>query len=167
MSHKEIGRLDAALAELRAGLHIDKEALDEALQEQPVQFDRAGALVAERTARRDRLKNELGLYDANLSAKLRGLKDKKWTEKGLAEAVERDSGHQELVDKHITASYYVAAFAAVQESYRQRGYMLRELANLWTAGYWQETSVTGTQADVERVDYRRMRKVLARTRLEG
>lgn len=142
-------QLDEELDELlKAGqkqLAIDKHALDEALEVQPVVFYDISQRLALQTSRRDALKQQLLVVEAEVDETIRrvGLTESgdKLTEKLIEAEKRRHPDTVQCMKAYLRASYYVNELSALKEAFIQRSYVLKELVSLHIANYYGDQGV--------------------------
>lgn len=135
--------------ELRELLAIDKHSLDDEIQKQPQLFFKVSEAQVSAAARRDYLKEEIKRVDAELHAKHRRLIEKtgsRATDAAVTAAIQADPDHQRAVDAHINAAKEADLLVALKESFSQRSYMLRDLATLFVANYFESSSMKANSA---------------------
>jgi hypothetical protein len=134
------------LRELRGSLRIDRNALDEEIAEQPDLFYRAAEAHAFAVSRRDEAKASMDEAFALASDHIRRMHEKnnaKLTEAMVKELANQDADYNEAVNLYLEAKKTADLYAGLRESLDQRGKMLREMAQLYCAGYYQVVSVGG------------------------
>lgn len=144
--------------EMRSYLAIDKHALDDAVIQNPVLFDRVAEAYAEATAERDALKEELATVDAQLDGSLR-LKNTTATEGKVKALIQAHPQHQKAFTEWLEAKEYADKLGVLKEAFKDRSHMLRTLADLHVSGYFERTSIRPTTATDE-VVYRKRRERL-------
>jgi len=134
------------LKDARKRLRIDKDDLDGAIIEQSILFAEVSTNLVEAKAEKDKVKNDRDSLEAGISNSFRKTflrKKEKFTESSLREDVLLDEEYIEVKKKYLKALNFVEAWEVMKESYSQRSFMLRELAHLWTANYYGDTSLSG------------------------
>lgn len=141
-------------------LKINKHSLDEEIMQHPsLLFKIADAYVAT-VAERDALKEQLTATDAELDVEIREkLEGEKFTEAVVRNLVQLHERHVEAWAEYSATKKQADVLGALKEAFVTRGHMLRDLVQLHTTQYWENTSVTG--ADPE---HRRVRQRLAEAR---
>lgn len=126
-------KYEAQMDELKRRLAINTSKLTEALVEQPTLFLAARELVVDCTAMKDKAKHDMEVYAARLDAKLRyeaSESGAKITEIRLAAIVASDPGYIEWKKYLSVVGALVGKAQALSDSYGQRQWMLRELAQI-------------------------------------
>lgn len=157
---------DKLVAELRAYLEIDKHSLDDEIVKQPSLFFRASEAYVEAVAERDACKEELATIDAELDGKVRHDLDvagDKITEAIVKNEIQSHKKHSAAFDTYMIAKTKADQLLALKEAFHQRGYMLRDLASLFVASYYENSSVQGNSRS-DRAVYDRQRERLATAR---
>ena len=152
--------------ELRDLLEIDKHSLDDEIVKQPSLFFRVSEAFAEAVAERDGCEEELETIDAELDGEIRRELDRKttkYTEAMVKNAIKTHDRHGPAFDTYILAKTRADKLQALKEAFQQRGYMLRDLASLYVASYYDNSSVQGTN-NTDRAAYDRQRQRLAAAR---
>ena len=155
------------IEELKPGLAIDKNSLDDEVIEQPQKFNEAGELSATAAARRDFLKEELAVIDAELSGVHRRKIEKatgKATESQVSNAVLLDPKHKAASAQYINAKETADKATALRDSYHQRRYMIQELSSLYVANYFESSSANNAQAREYKAGKARDKMAEARTK---
>jgi adenylate kinase family enzyme len=133
------------IAELKEYLKIDKHRLDEELEEQPMLLFQISEAFVQAAAERDMLKEQLATIDANLDFDVRSdYGDKKYTEAMVKNEIQTDKKHDTAMLKYLDAKKQADLLAALKEAFQSRGYMLRDLASLYTANYYEQGSAKPT-----------------------
>lgn len=157
----------ATLDQLRAALAIDKSALDDELIRQPMLMEQVGEAYAEACAQRDWAKEELETINSKLShaARKRLAKDAKYkiTEGMVLEEIQASPQHQKAFEDYLDAKLEADKLQALKDSFHQRGFMLRDLCNLYVSRYYEQNSVNSGHA-VEATHYNAYREHAAEQR---
>ena len=133
-------------------LEIDKSNLDEEIVHQPSLFSEVAEAHANAISVRDSLKEELATLDASLANELRKKIEKggeRATDARVQSATQQDKRHIKASNKYLEAKKEADILLALKESFQMRSYMIRDLAQLYSAQYFESTSVkiTPTQKD--------------------
>lgn len=139
------------LAELQQQLAIDKSVLDDEVIRQPVLFYTISEQLTDAIAERDAAKEELATVDADLDDQWRrklAKKDSKArvTEAMVANHVITSLEHEKAFDIYLKAKTKADKLLALKEAFQQRSYMLRDLVSLYSANYYEESSIKPTKA---------------------
>lgn len=157
------------LDKLQAGLKVDKHSLDDELIKQPGLIFEIASEAALWASRRDAAKQRSQSVEAEADARIRHdieVAGDKVTEK-LVESCKRvdpkvKASQADLLRFNLT----VAKFSGMQEAYRSRGYVLKDLCALHADAYWASNSERS--GDVRAAKARKGeegRKVLQKERL--
>lgn len=152
--------------ELKAFLEIDKHALDDEIVKQPSLFFRASEAYVEAAAERDACKEELATIDAELDGKIRHdleVAGDKYTEAIVKNGIQAHKRHSAAFDTYILAKTRADQLLGLKEAFHQRSYMVRDLASLYVASYYENSSVQGNGRS-DKVVYDRQRERLATAR---
>lgn len=154
--------------ELREGLAIDKDALDEGLIQQPQQYLDVSEAYALAVSRRDQAKDNLETLEARLNLDYRSDAEssgEKYTEPMLKAKVQQSKMRRQAYTEYLEACKEVDLLDGLRSAYRDRSYMLRSLADLYVTGYFTSSSVKGnTSRKVEEEAYNRRRAAMAEDR---
>jgi hypothetical protein len=132
--------------DLRKHLEIDKNALDQELENQSVLYDKIADLVTEANKSRDVLKERLATVDAELFLEVRSQDSKtKHTEAFIKATVQTDPRHHQAFDNYLKAKFDAEELSNLKDAFGDRSYNIRGLVDLWVRGYYQTTSLTGTE----------------------
>lgn len=138
-----------SLAELQQQLAIDKSVLDDEVIRQPMLFYMVSELFTTALAERDALKEELQAVDADLDFQWRKRlsKDKtaKVTETLIKNHVQTSADHEKAFNAYLEAKTKADRLEALKSAFQQRSYMLRDLVALYSANYYEESSVKPTK----------------------
>lgn len=137
------------LADLQQQLAIDKSVLDDEVVRQPVLFYTISEMLTEALAERDGAKEDLSSVDADLDGegrkKLAKLFDKV-TEQMVKNYVQTSAAHESAFNAYLDAKTKADKLLALKEAFQQRSYMLRDLVSLYSANYYETSSMKPTQA---------------------
>lgn len=136
------------LIELQQQLAIDKSVLDDEVIRQPVLFYTISEQLTDAAAERDAAKENLASVDAKLDHKWRKDLAKvhtKVTDKMVATQVLIDRDHEKAFDDYLEAKTKADKLLALKEAFQQRSYMLRDLVSLYSANYYETSSIKPTQ----------------------
>ena len=132
----QLGR--GTIEQFRAGLAIDKDDLDECLIRQPELYWHVAEAHSLAKAERDARKLDLEILEAEASQRIRidhaesGEKGR-LTEGDIAEQLLLIPGIQKLRRERLALEAKIEEWLALNESFTQRSYMLRELVPLYLA----------------------------------
>jgi hypothetical protein len=154
--------------DLRAELFIDKNALDDELVEQPQLFMEVSALLAKAISRRDLAREEQKQIDARLDPEIRSRlgeeKEGRITNAMIEAELEAHPDHIAAREAYKKASAEVAKLEGLQEAFRQRSFMLRELVSLYVANYYDNAPAQASGAHPSDVEHARNRAEMAERR---
>ncbi|MFH1741093.1 MAG: hypothetical protein ABIH23_18995 [bacterium] len=149
-------------------IKIDQNALNDELVVQPELFLVASRSYVDAVSERDAAKSNLDVARAAADFRVRAAREaagEKSTETIIASAVELDKKYRVAVERHLAAKKAAAEAEAVKESFGQRGYVLKDLAALYIAGYYATSSVSGPDSrEVQKQDYEIKRTEIAKRR---
>lgn len=135
----------------RRGLEIDKNDLDTCIMHQPGLFQDVADAYVEAMSIRDYAKAEEDRVESEVSRRIRAEAERDDKGKGPTEAtvkalVTLDAEVIAAKRHTISATNRAAALALMRESYSQRAYALKDLAQLWLGGYFQTSSINSVAA---------------------
>jgi len=139
--------LDDFIDEYRQYLAIDRDGLDEDIQLQAALYHEVSDKLALQVSRRDSAKKHLAEVEAFVDDDIRRTAKRhndKITEKEISAHVRVDDGVIKANEDLLRLNYGVGRLAALKDSFDQRRYMLREMVNTYTSGYWGEASITSS-----------------------
>lgn len=131
------------IADLEEALAIDEDALEESLKAQPDSFYRVAKALALESSRKDALKQYVD--EAKASAYV-DIKDQsrddeiKLSEKEIDAKVRTDKLVVEAIDKLLRKTRLVNALEALEKSFTQRSYALKDLVELHLKNYYSDPS---------------------------
>jgi hypothetical protein len=130
------------IAELEEGLQIEEHALDEAIQEGPDLFYEVSKEYALTISRRDAMKQTIDELKAEADIEIRREgrdNGDKVTEKEIEARIRAHKPVVKAYSEYLRLSELAGQLGALKEAYQQRSYALKELSNLWVAGYFGNT----------------------------
>jgi hypothetical protein len=146
---------------LQKQIQINRDQLDEELIRQPHNFFHVAEGYVKAVSRRDKLKHDLERTIAQLDLDVREAalaENEKATDKSVTAQIQREQDYHRAVTAHLAACHEAAKWEALRESYRQRGYVLKDLVALYMTGYFGEmTGAEERRGARERFDERRSR----------
>jgi hypothetical protein len=129
------------MKELREKIKFDRDALDDAIEEQSGLFLEAADAHALAISDRDLAKSEMEQEFARACDRARN--GEKKTEAAIKEAAQMDKKYKAAEKRYLDAKLNADYSVSLRESFDMRGKMLREMAQLFIAGYYQASSVSG------------------------
>lgn len=136
------------LVDLKLHLAIDKSMLDDEVVRQPVLFYNISEILTDAIALRDGAKEALAFIDAEMDSVWRkklSKGDAKVTEKMVQNHVQCSYEHGKAFDAYLKAKTYADKLLVLKEAFQQRSYMLRDLVSLYSANYYETSSIKPTQ----------------------
>lgn len=137
------------LNDLQAQLAIDKSVLDDEVIRQPSLFYTISEMLVTATAERDGAKENLAVVDAEEAAYHRKQLAKgttRATDKLIESLVLTSDEHTKAFNAYLDAKTKAERLNALKEAFQQRSYMLRDLVSLYSANYYEVSSITPTKA---------------------
>lgn len=153
--------------QLKALLAINKNALDEEISKQPMLFYDIAEACVDAMAERDTAKESLASVDAELDGLVRAALDKskeKVTEAMVKNSIQMHKKHLDAFETYMAAKTAADRLLALKEAFGQRGYMIRDLCQLYVSGLYEQNSVRDTAA-TDRAAYKATRERLAAGRV--
>ncbi len=142
------------LEEFRTYLLIDKDNLTEVMASQADLFFRVGEECAIAISVRDEAKERIATVDAEIGQHLRLTNSKKpegkVTEAGIKDQIQINSQHQQAFGEYADAKKRAERFIALRDAFQERGRALRDLGQLYAAGYFSISASKGAAADIGR-----------------
>ena len=127
-------------------LLIDNNRLDRHLMEQADLFNRVAQNYTLACSVRDKLYDDIKATHSRLSNECREEAEeesRKMTDKAVETYVLDHQDYRDAVQAHLKQKRVADEWGALKESYHQRSYMLRELVQLYVAGYYMDNAVHG------------------------
>lgn len=151
------------LDDYRKMLKIDRHNLDEELIQQASHFMGVAEAFALAVSKREFAKEEVNRVAARLYVRFRKnqAEGEKVTEAQINAKISKHEDHIAARDGYKQASEDADRWLALKEAFHQRSFMLRELARLYDAGYWQPNSSAGKSPRDHERDVQRTRKTLS------
>jgi hypothetical protein len=123
--------------------------LDDEVIRQPMLFYEVSDQLTDALAERDASKEELAATDAELDNSWRrklAKNKERVTDKVILSHVTTSSEHEKAFETYLRAKTRADKLLALKEAFQQRSYMLRDLVALYSANYYETTSLKPTQA---------------------
>lgn len=136
-------------------LEIDNTRLDKNLMEQADLFYRVSKEFTLACSRRDEAYDKIKHVYSELSVNYRQdleNEGRKVTDKAVDNWVIDHPDYRKAVGNHLKLKKVADDAGALKESFLQRSYMLREMVQLYVAGYYLDDAVKGSQEKAK--DYR-------------
>lgn len=132
-------------------LKIDLERLEENLQGQAELVLKYGKEWAEKTAERDRAKENLSVIEAELDGFARAnwgdISDTKMTEKSVLGYVLNEDKRKSAMEELISLTEEVNILSVAKSALEHRKKSLEGLVSLYIAGYWADPKVAKSSMD--------------------
>ncbi len=141
----------APLSELRAALRIDRYNLDENVERQPELFFEVAEAAALARSEQDLAKDSVDEVESRLDVHVRGKaerKDERITEKEIKARIRQHPERASAMKNYLGLKLETERLDQLRDSFKQRGYMLRELVQLYLSSYYQDASASGSRAGV-------------------
>lgn len=151
---RQLARLEERIEQMRSKLGIDRDRLDDEFIDQPQRYSDAGDIYALAISIRDMAKERLERADAQLLLdKLSADRPRKLTKDAAMAEIMLDPDHQAAHARYIHAQRVANSASSLREDFRQRGYALRELTELWVGQYFERDSANSGTASTQKVRY--------------
>lgn len=154
--------------EAKAGLRINKHELERELSEQPDLFARVAHMAVLWAGFRDTAKHKLAVVEAEVSALVRQQfadEGSKVTETAVKEEVVQHPNLKNQTRKYLETRREADLWQGYKDAYEQRGRMIRDLCQLYIAGYYQNSAVRGDSEAAKNARADVTRKKLAENRV--
>ena len=145
------------LVEFPAYLNIDKDNLTEAMAAQADLFFRVGEEYAIAISEREEAKERVAIIDAELGqdsrlkkGKVGKAKEERLTESAIKDLIQINPKHLQAFEAYTATKKRAERFTALRDAFQERGRMLRDLGQLYAAGYFSITVSKGAAADIGR-----------------
>lgn len=139
-----------AYAELRKGIAINRDMLDEELIANAQSFHHAGEGFAFAKSRRDTLEARLARLHAELDNDIREnmvSQNEKFTETQIKQKILQEKDYRKLHDDFLSACREADSWEGLRNSFRQRADMLKALVQLHVTGYFGEMTGASERRD--------------------
>ena len=140
------------LEDLEAGLSIDENALDDAVQHQPDFFYQVAKQLALAESRRDAAKQSVGDAEAHqdyVVRKAAANSEGRTTEKQIEAQVRMSPEVMKATQVYLKLKEEVNLLSALKEAYQARGYALNKLVELWLGGYFGDVNTNRTSSAIK------------------
>jgi hypothetical protein len=151
-SHDE-SETDRLIDDLEEGLKIDKNALDDALEQQADLFYRVAKALALTISQHDALKQQIGEREAVLDSAIRSeaaRSETKLTEKAIESKLKTHAEIQRLTGQLLSLKQSIGKLEALRDSFMSRSHALGHLVKLYTAGYFGDVNNSNAERQVAR-----------------
>lgn len=155
------------LRDVRKHLPIDKHSLDSELERHAMTYYDIGEEMTFAVSRRDQAKEDLARVDAEVYDEIVQSDNEKLSDAKIRNRVLADSRHKDAFTAYNQARAEADQWTVLHEAYRQRGSMLRQLAELYVANYYTTSSTTHASGTADRVEAQKGREALAQARHRG
>lgn len=149
------------------GLQIDKFSLDEMLVRQPELFFQVSEKFAISLSKRDQAKSNIAEIEAKTELDIRAhyiKSGEKITEATVKSVMRIDEDVVNAHNEYIKLKEDAAKWESLKDSFSQRSYILRDIAQLFLSNYYTNNEVKEGAAG--QVSYEDNRKKIARSRLK-
>lgn len=151
-------------AQCMEGLKFSKHDLDTAILQHGELFYKVSERVAYYTSMRDEAKKRMEESYARNSLRIREQateEGRKLTEDLVKQLTLLDDDYKEDSVTYLRAKWETDVWSALKDSYTSRGFMVKEIAELWKANYFNTDAIKGGTEDVQ---YEVQRAKLAESR---
>lgn len=134
------------------GLQFNKHELDTAILHHGELFFKVSERVAHYSSVRDEAKKRMEESYARNSLRIREQateEGRKLTEDLVKQLTLLDEDYKEDSIRFLRAKWETEVWTALKDSYNARGYMIKEMAELWKANYFNTESIKGGTEDVQ------------------
>ena len=145
------GEPRASLSELRAALKIDRYNLDEDVERQPELFFEVAEAAALARSEQDQAKDSVDEVESRLDVHVREKaerNDERVTEKEIKARIRQHPERIAAMKNYLGLKLETERLDQLRDSFKQRGYMLRELVQLYLSSYYQDASASGSSRGV-------------------
>lgn len=149
-------------------LLIDKQHLDDILETHAETVADVGDRVAELVSMRDTMKDRVKVREARAAIDIRfryEANENKQTESAYKALVDIDEGRLAAVALHIEVNRECSRWESLRDAFQERGHALRQLGQLFAAGYWALATVNaGRTHEVQAASIEDRRERMAKAR---
>lgn len=138
-----------SLEDLQRGLRIDQHALEDSCREHAELFYKVANEYTNFVSLRDEAKQDLSETEATADARIRHdieLSGDKVTEKAVESAKLLDAQVKRARERVMDYNRIVGEWNALKEAYSQRGYVLKDMVQLYLARYYSDMDHTSNRA---------------------
>lgn len=157
------------LDDAKEKLIIEKNLLDDELINQPILYQEVAEQYALAISRRDAANENVKRVDADLYKRIReaaAVEGTKVTEAMIQSEILTHPEHIEAYDAYLECKKQADLWATLKDSYSQRSYAIRDLVELYTAGYFADAGLRPKTENAAEKQYDVRRKVLEEARAE-
>ena len=157
------------VAEFRSLLKIDRHDLDEEIQQQPTLYYQVAAEEVRVRSLLDKAESDLEYMAAALDSHIREEAenaDESITESGVKSKIRQHKEYRSASALVIVLKERVGNLGVLKDSFRSRSYMLRDLVELYVAGYYTDAAVKGSSDRHKGGKAERIRERLSEKRKE-
>ena len=163
-----MGRRDKlTLEEATDLLKIDPNRLDDVCIQQSVIFDEVAERHAYAVSDRDSLKDELAKTTSKIAGELRANAAQtgdKITEKAIESKVHLDKRHIQANEDYLEAKLDADLWGIKKDATLQRSSMIKRMCELLISGYYQASTIKGTETAGKDLDTKETKKKLSEGR---
>lgn len=151
------------LSDLQQGLKIDKTELDEASIVQPELFFRVSDRLALAQSRRDAVKQWIDVVEARVDGEVRAraiANEEKLSESAIRSRITLDAEVIAANNDLLRLNHAVMEVQALKDAFQQRSYVLKDLTQLHSTGYFQDNGPRARASEQRKAsegEYRRPR----------
>lgn len=145
--------------ELHGKLRIDKHALDDEVEQQPELLGEVSSAAALAKSQVDSIEEKIKEWESQLDAQFRAdaeAAEEKITEGQVKAHIAGDQDRKAMVIQLLEAKHQQRQLDALSVAFKQRGYALRDVVDLYLSDYYSSRSATGMKADREEAEVNRI-----------
>jgi len=153
--------------EAKEKLFIEKNLLDDELINQPILYQEVAEEYAKAISRRDAANENVKRVDAELYKRIREIaaaEGTKVTEAMIQSEILTHPEHIEAYDAYLECKKQADLWATLKDSFSQRSYAIRDLVELYTAGYYADAGLRPKTENAAEKQYDVRRRVLEEAR---
>lgn len=154
--------------ELSESLPFSKHDLDEAILQHSELYFATSEQYAVACSLRDEAKKLMEETYAKSNIRIRDQLSndgKKVTEDFIKQLTLLDEEYKEATNKFLKCKLTADLWGILKESYSSRGYMIKEIAELWRASYFSTTAITSSSTVSGDLQYEAARALISEKRL--
>jgi hypothetical protein len=151
------------ITDMEDELQIDENLLEDELKKQPELRNDVGKELAYAVSRRDQAKHSLKEAEAMCAKEYRDTarrEQEKVTEKEIENAVILDEQVNKAKRDLVKAELEVNLLEALRDSFKDRGYALGRLVDLWLERYYDRDGARGSENDLRNARATRVQETL-------